>query len=46
MFVIEFESKEDRDFYVKEDEAHTAFVVGAKANFEGVQVLDFTPGEF
>ena len=46
-FVVEFESEEDRDYYVKEDPAHAAF----KKSMDGLLVgrpgiMDFEPGSF
>ncbi|KAL7270381.1 hypothetical protein RUND412_006923 [Rhizina undulata] len=46
-FVVEFDSAEHRDYYVRLDPAHKAFVaLLGEVKLEGVQVLDFTPGEF
>lgn len=45
-FVIEFENEEDRNFYVKEDEAHLAFVASLKDLVDGAQVLDYTSGKY
>lgn len=45
-FVVEFESREDRDYYVKADEAHLGLVAGLGSLVAGAQVVDFTPGEY
>jgi len=45
-FIVEFESKEHRDYYVNEDLAHTAFKEIAGKVVERVQVVDFTDGVF
>ncbi|KAL2215387.1 stress responsive A/B barrel domain protein [Thermoascus aurantiacus ATCC 26904] len=43
-FVIEFESEEDRKYYLEQDPAHLAFVQSIGAVVERIQVVDFTPG--
>jgi hypothetical protein len=45
-FVVVFPSEEDRDYYVRHDPAHLAFVKSIATVVEKAQVLDFTPGEF
>ena len=45
-FVLEFENEEDRDFYVREDEVHLAFVASMKDFVDGAQILDYTPGKY
>ena len=45
-FVMEFENEQDRDFYVKQDEAHLAFVAGLEGLVDEAQVLDYTPGKY
>jgi Stress responsive A/B Barrel Domain len=45
-FAVEFASEEDRDYYVRHDPAHLAFVKSVEAVVEKAQVLDFTPGIF
>jgi hypothetical protein len=45
-FILEFDSVEDRNYYVEEDPAHIAFQDRIKPVVEGVLVLDFTPGKF
>ncbi|KAL1986299.1 hypothetical protein VTN96DRAFT_6667 [Rasamsonia emersonii] len=45
-FVVEFESAEDRDYYVQKDPAHRAFVESVGSVLEKAQVIDFTPGVF
>ncbi|KAI1114822.1 stress responsive A/B barrel domain-containing protein [Nemania sp. NC0429] len=41
-FVVEFESEADRDFYVKNDQAHKAFVANASPIFEKAIVVDYS----
>lgn len=45
-FVVEFASVEDRDYYVKEDEAHAAFVMGLRGLVHEAIVVDFEDGVF
>lgn len=45
-FVSEFESEEDRQYYLREDPAHLAFVKSLGAVVDQVQVVDFLPGVF
>ncbi|KAL2004801.1 hypothetical protein VTN00DRAFT_3074 [Thermoascus crustaceus] len=45
-FVSEFESEEDRQYYLKEDPAHLAFVKSLRAVLDQAQVVDFLPGLF
>lgn len=49
-FVVEFDSEADRDFYVKQDKAHHAFVEkwfkAKDAPLGKAAVLDFVPGAF
>jgi len=45
-FVVQFDSVEDRDYYVKEDPAHRAFVQALIPYLAKPYVIDFTPGEF
>ncbi|OLN90005.1 hypothetical protein CCHL11_07228 [Colletotrichum chlorophyti] len=46
VFVVEFESTEDRDYYVNKDPAHLAFVKQAGEAILKARVVDFTPGVF
>lgn len=46
MFISEFESEEDRRYYLEEDPAHLAFVKSIAGVVSKVQVVDFTPGAF
>ncbi|KAK2034781.1 stress responsive A/B barrel domain-containing protein [Colletotrichum zoysiae] len=46
VFVVEFESAEDRDYYVHKDPAHQAFVEKAGPSILKARVVDFTPGVF
>ncbi|KAK1579976.1 stress responsive A/B barrel domain-containing protein [Colletotrichum navitas] len=46
VFVVEFESSEDRDYYVHKDPAHRAFVEKAGPSILKARVVDFTPGVF
>ncbi|KAI1353595.1 stress responsive A/B barrel domain-containing protein [Xylaria sp. FL0043] len=41
-FVVEFESTEDRDFYVHNDPAHKAFVTNASPIIEKAIVVDYS----
>jgi hypothetical protein len=43
-FVVEFESAEDRDYYVYKDPAHQEFVKFAGEIANGVKVVDYEPG--
>lgn len=45
-FSVEFESTEDRDYYVKSDPVHQSFVAFVGALLEKAIVVDYTPGEF
>lgn len=49
-FVVEFDSEADRDFYVKQDKAHHAFVEkwfkAKDAPLGKAAVLDFVPEAF
>lgn len=45
-FIVEFESKEHRDYYVNEDLAHAEFKEVAGKVLERAQVVDFTDGVF
>lgn len=46
VFISEFENEEDRQYYLKEDPAHLAFIKSVAGIVSKVQVVDFTPGEF
>ncbi|KAJ5881092.1 uncharacterized protein N7473_012145 [Penicillium subrubescens] len=45
-FVVEFFSAEDRDYYVREDPRHKAFVQSLNGVIEKAQVIDFMNGVF
>ncbi|PGG97904.1 hypothetical protein GX51_07078 [Blastomyces parvus] len=45
-FVSRFETVEDRDYYIKRDPAHLAFVGGLSGVMDKVQVMDFADGVF
>jgi len=45
-FVAEFASAEDRDYYVKEDPAHRAFVKSIGELIDRATVVDFRDGAF
>jgi hypothetical protein len=45
-FVLQFESIEDRDYYVNKDPIHAAFKKEAASVMEKAQVVDFTDGMF
>ncbi|KAJ8108716.1 hypothetical protein OPT61_g7980 [Boeremia exigua] len=42
-FVVEFESEEDRDYYVSKDPAHQDFVKFAGELMQSVKVFDYEP---
>lgn len=44
--MVEFKEEADRDFYLKEDPAHLAFVKSLKGVVEKPTVVDFEPGVF
>lgn len=46
MFISEFESEKDREYYLNEDPAHLAFVKSLDGIVAKGQVIDFTPGAF
>jgi Stress responsive A/B Barrel Domain len=43
---MQFETKEDRDYYVHKDPVHLAFAKGVVDKVDGVRVLDFEDGIF
>jgi len=45
-FVVEFASKEDRDYYVSKDPAHQAFVKTLNGKVTDSRVIDFEPGVY
>ncbi|GJN71327.1 hypothetical protein PLICBS_005390 [Purpureocillium lilacinum] len=45
-FVVEFDSVEDRDYYVQRDPMHKAFVESMLPKLEKAQIIDFSPGVF
>lgn len=44
--MVEFDSAEDRDYYVQKDPAHLAFVKSLDGILEKAQIVDFTGGTF
>ncbi|TPX14702.1 uncharacterized protein E0L32_005097 [Thyridium curvatum] len=46
IFVSEFESEEDRKYYLEKDPEHLAFVESIKGIVSKGQVVDFCPGVF
>ncbi|KAK3400601.1 dabb-domain-containing protein [Sordaria brevicollis] len=46
VFVSEFDTPEDRKFYLEEDPAFREFVESIEGIVEGRQVVEFSPGEF
>ncbi len=44
--MVEFDSLEKRDYYVKVDPSHKAFLQGAHSVLEKAIVVDFTDGLF
>ncbi|KAJ9655791.1 hypothetical protein H2198_005411 [Neophaeococcomyces mojaviensis] len=45
-FVVEFASKQDRDYYVSKDPSHQAFVKKNSPQFEDVRVIDYEKGVY
>lgn len=45
-FIMEFEGKEDRDYYIEKDPQHLLFVKSLEGKVAIVQVVDFVPGKF
>ncbi|KAA8645770.1 hypothetical protein EYZ11_005158 [Aspergillus tanneri] len=45
-FVVEFDSVEDRDYYVEKDSTHHAFIKSLDGVIEKAQAVDFTAGVF
>lgn len=42
----EFQSEEDRKYYLEKDPAHLEFVKSLDGVMENVRVVDFEPGKF
>jgi len=45
-FVVEFASKEDRDYYVSTDPSHKAFQKKNRPRFDDVRVIDYEKGVY
>jgi len=45
-FVVEFASREDRDYYIAEDAVHQAFVKKNSPRFDDVRVIDYEKGVY
>jgi hypothetical protein len=45
-FVVEFETEEDRAYYLEKDPEHLAYVEFIKPLLQNVRVVDFEPGKF
>ncbi|KAK0290933.1 hypothetical protein LTR35_001654 [Friedmanniomyces endolithicus] len=45
-FVSEFQSEEDRKYYLEKDPAHLEFVASLGGLVENVRVVDFEPGKY
>ncbi|CZT16712.1 uncharacterized protein RCC_02547 [Ramularia collo-cygni] len=45
-FISEFQSEEDRTYYLQRDPAHLAFVASLDGVVEQVRVMDFESGKF
>lgn len=43
---MQFEDEQDREYYVKKDPAHLAFVKSLDGLVERVRVVDYVPGVF
>lgn len=46
VFVVEFDSREDRDYYALKDPAHLAYAASLGAIVDKVQVVDFSADVF
>jgi hypothetical protein len=46
VFVMEFESEEDRNYYVEKDPVHLAFGKSIEKVVAKARVIDFVPGMF
>ena len=44
--MVEFESDEDREYYLKKDPVHLGFVKSLEGVIEKVTVVDYVPGVF
>ena len=44
--MVEFASKEDRDYYVAKDPTHQAFVKKNSPRFDDVRVIDYEKGVY
>ncbi|KAF2718457.1 hypothetical protein K431DRAFT_287613 [Polychaeton citri CBS 116435] len=45
-FVSEFQSAEDREYYLNKDPIHLEFVASLEGLLQNVRVVDFEPGKF
>jgi len=45
-FVVEFESEEDRKYYLESDPSHVEFKTEVGKILQNVRVVDFEPGKF
>ena len=45
-FVLEFESNDDKKYYLEKDPAHAEFVNSMRGVVSGIGVFDFEPGVF
>lgn len=45
-FISEFQSEEDRKYYLEQDPAHLEFVRSLEGVVMNVRVVDFVPGKF
>ncbi|OTA65983.1 dabb-domain-containing protein [Hypoxylon sp. EC38] len=45
-FIAQFESEEDRKYYLEKDPAHLEFIASVKDLLDKSQVVDFTPDVF
>jgi hypothetical protein len=46
IFIEEFESEEDRNYYLEKDSGHKEFVKSLGELVEKIQIIDFVPGVF
>jgi len=45
-FVCEFQTEEDRDYYLNKDPAHLEFVASLDGLVQNVRVVDYVPGKY
>lgn len=45
-FLMEFENAEDQKYYLKMDPSHTELAQYIRDAVEGIQIMDFIPGQW